>query len=134
MRKCWCHFGRCFRTFHIGIIIQKAHFFQYTILQNKPLQAHSGWCQIYAPLTFVSKRAFVPCMLLNMLRQNLLLRQISKNDINPRSKQTGGKQLLFKMVFDWRLVKILILLPNIGLIIRFFEMRKLFFRAKYTFL
>ena len=54
------------------------------------------------------------------VHQNFLRTQISKNDVNPRSKYSQvEKQLLF-LVFDWRLVKILILLLNIWLVIDFF--------------
>ena len=51
---------------------------------------------------------FLSCMLLNTLHQSFKQMQLSKNDVNSRSKWTGRKQLKF-LVFDWWPVKNIVL-------------------------
>ena len=57
--------------------------------------------KLYTPSTLRQNAHLYRACCLMTLRQSFLQTQISKNDVNSRSKRTGGKSLLF-LIWDWR--------------------------------
>ena len=117
------------RTISIDLIIQKAHCFPvHNFVKLTFAHVFRTMPKLCVPFTFASKHVFCVTHVANTLRQSFL--QISKYDVNSRSKRTG-KNFCF-LCFDWRPVKMLIFV-DVDFVTRYLAYYRIFGGAQNDF-